>query len=195
MSLKLFVVLLGANVGDRNIEQHDVCFCISETLEDSYPDIIKFWPKAKTLHIDAYMCVEQIGDYAVIVPNKIVSKNDGSDGDDPKLFFINLGGYIKGVFEELHKKILVVAPSKEKAVSIVKKDPFFTDGKLLQDKHCPPHVDDKHQIGGATCDEVFDVNSVLDEDIGFNIVLKKVRENSDVYPEVVILGYHKIKVK
>ncbi len=192
MSLKLFIVLLGARTEDRNIEQHDVCFCVGETLEDLYDDIRALWLNALYLHIDAYMCVEQIRDYDVIVENRSVPTVDDIEENAKHLFFINLGGYQAGVFEEIHKKILVVASNVEKAKSIAKTDSFFSDEKLLQDEHCRPHVDDKYCIQGAACDDVIDVNNQFKKHKDVYIRLKKVREGSEIYPDIIIKGFHLI---
>lgn len=192
MSLKLFIVLLGARVEGRNVEQHDVCFCVGETLKDLYDDIRALWLNATHLHIDAYMCVKQIRDYDVIVENRSVPTVDDIEENAKHLFFINLGGYQAGVFEEIHKKILVVAGNLDEAKSIAKTDSFFSDEKLLQDEHCRPHVDDKHCIQGAVCDDVIDVNGKLKAEQNICIRLEKVREGSEIYPDIIIKGFHLI---
>ena len=97
--MKLFYVILGATPIGRNIEQHDVFFGIGENLKDLVPDMKKFWPEAKgKIHIDCYQEVQFVDGFEV----KIVEKT--SESVENHLFFINLGGYQNGKFEELHEQ-------------------------------------------------------------------------------------------
>ena len=51
--------------------------------------------------------------------NSIVSNNG------LKLFFVNLGGYQQGSFEEFHYKLLIVATSQAEAISQAKPSKFY----------------------------------------------------------------------
>lgn len=51
--------------------------------------------------------------------NSIVSNNG------LKLFFVNLGGYQQGSFEEFHYKLLIVATSQAEAISQAKRSKFY----------------------------------------------------------------------
>lgn len=100
----LFVVLLGGKHPASKIEVHDVVFASGEQLQDTYPQLARQWFGArKGLHVDAWMTVDGVDDYQVRL-------SDIQPGpDDPRLFFINLGGYEPGEFGEAHRYLLVVA--------------------------------------------------------------------------------------
>ena len=96
--MKLFYIILGCTPKGRNIEQHDVFFGIAKTLKDLVPAMKNFWPEAEgKIHIDCYQEVKFADGYKV----KIVEKK--SEANENQLFFINLGGYKPGFFEEFHE--------------------------------------------------------------------------------------------
>ncbi|SEN03048.1 protein of unknown function [Chryseobacterium taichungense] len=109
--MKLFYIILGATPPGRNIEQHDVFFGIAENLKDLVEDMKDFWKEAKgKIHIDCYQEVKFVDGYEV----KIVER--GSETSEEQLYFLNLGGYKRGFFEEFHEQHLVVANSMGDAV-------------------------------------------------------------------------------
>ena len=106
---KLFLVMLGGRHARANTEVHDVVLAIGDCLEDVYPQLKQAWfGESKGLHIDSWMQINGVEtedkQYQILVKDK------PSTRDDLKLFLINLGGYDRQEFGELHRYILVVAP-------------------------------------------------------------------------------------
>lgn len=148
---KLFYFLLGYTPTGRHTEQHDVFFCIGENLKSVKPDIAAFWPDAGKIHIDCWREVNNVNGYEI----SIVEKNNESK--QMNLFFINLGGYLPGSFEEHHYKLLAVAKDMGEAVRIAKQSTFYKQYNT-EDKKGISHVDDKY---GVDVDEIFNVAEVL----------------------------------
>lgn len=183
--LKLYVVILGGRPEGAVIEQHNVFVGCGKCIKDLYDPIKKFWSEAQPVHIDAYMCVEQVGDYDVVIVDETSVNNPPFDLEQ-KLYFVNLGGYFKGLFGESHKSILVVAESIDVAKTIARQDPFYTE--VINEGQAVPHIDDIHVIDHS--EEPVNINFLL-QNSGFEIHLRKVRSGSQIYPEIVV-GYHKI---
>ncbi len=101
---KLFVVMLGGTHPKAKVELHDVVFAVGDTLESTYPQLRAQWfGEPRGAHVDSWMEVDGVEQYQVRfsdAPAQAVA---------PKLFFINLGGYEKGVFGEAHRYLLLVA--------------------------------------------------------------------------------------
>ncbi|MBP8067743.1 MAG: DUF1543 domain-containing protein [Pedobacter sp.] len=149
---KLFMILIGATPKGRNIEQHDVFFGIANSVKELLPEMKAFWPEAKDkIHIDAYRIVNKVGTYKVTV----VAKADESKEDLTSLFFLNLGGYKEGEFEELHYKMLVVADQKALAIKEAKESAFY---KHTGFKGATSHIDDKF---GVDVDDIFEIKDIL----------------------------------
>lgn len=183
--MKLFYVILGATPIGRNIEQHDVFFGIAENLKDLIPDMKKFWPEAKgKIHIDAYKEVQFVDGFEV----KIVEKN--TDIPENHLFFINLGGYKQGQFEELHEQILMVDQSMAKIIRRVKKTEFY---KTMGFPEAVSHIDDKH---GVDIDDIYKVNDILPLRMkeNYSIILEKTEiENQENFTFIGYLAISKLK--
>lgn len=179
--LKLFYIILGATPKGRNIEQHDVFFGIAESLKDLVPDMKDFWKEAEgKIHIDCYQEVKFADGYEV----EIVEK--GQKTTEDQLYFINLGGYKKGFFEEFHEHHLMVGKSMGEIVKKAKDTEFYHtmgfDGAVS-------HIDDKH---GVDIDDIFNVSDILPEKMKekYSIVLKK--SNVENQENLMGLGYLKI---
>lgn len=179
--LKLFYIILGATPKGRNIEQHDVFFGIAESLKDLVPDMKDFWKEADgKIHIDCYQEVKFADGYEV----EIVEK--GQKTTEDQLYFINLGGYKKGFFEEFHEQHLMVGKSMGEIVKKAKDTEFYHtmgfDGAVS-------HIDDKH---GVDIDDIFNVSDILPEKMKekYSIVLKK--SNVENQENLMGLGYLKI---
>lgn len=100
----LFVVMLGGRHSGAKIEVHDVAFVIADSLEACYPQLRQGWfGSQKGLHIDSWLEVDGVDGYRVTF-----SDLQPAPGE-PRLFFINLGGYEPGQFGEAHQYLLVVA--------------------------------------------------------------------------------------
>ena len=91
--VRLFMVLLGSKPDGRHTEQHDVFFSVSHSLKELVPEIKAFWPGAKSLHIDGWREVNWVDGYKIEVRKK--EGRQAASEEEPKIFFINLGGYRK----------------------------------------------------------------------------------------------------
>jgi hypothetical protein len=147
---KLFMVVLGCTPKDRLIEQHDIFFGIAEELKDLVEEMKNFWP-VDDLHIDCWKIIEQVGNYKVVINEK----PSETENKEKQLFFINLGGYLPNIFEELHYKTVVVASDKAEAIKQVKATDFY---KVNSYKGAESHIDDQY---GIDIDEIFTINEVL----------------------------------
>lgn len=180
---KLFMLMLGCRPAGRNTEQHDMFFAIGEQLKDLVPAIKAFWPEAKgNLHIDAWREVTQVNGYQIrVVPKAAVPAETGTD----KLFFLNLGGYKPGEFDEFHYKMLAVAPDQAGAVKQAKQTAFY---KHTGFKDAPSHIDDKF---GVDVDEVFEVKDILTAEDKEKYRLA-ITPNADVREDDLSLGYFQL---
>ncbi len=183
--MKLFYTILGATPKGRNTEQHDVFFGIAETLKDLIPDMKRFWPEAKgKIHIDGYQELQFVDGFEL----KIVEKN--SELSENHLFFINLGGYEPGKFEELHQQYMMVGKSMAEIIRRVKKTEFY---KTMGFKNAESHIDDKY---GVDIDDIFKVTDILPEEMKekYSIVLEKSNvENKENYTFIGYLALSKLK--
>lgn len=144
---KLYMILLGCKPKGRHTEQHDIFFAIANEVKELVPTINAFWPEANgKIHLDAYRIVNHVSGYKVDVIERSTAT-----GSANRLFFMNLGGYQTGVFEELHYKMLMVAEEKNVAIKNAKESEFFK-------QYFSPHIDDKY---GVDVDDVFDIEDVL----------------------------------
>ena len=175
-NLKLFVILLGCKPERRNVEQHDIFVGVAEELRDLKSDMEAFWPGVD-LHIDGYIALNHIDEYMLefLPKTEAVSVSEG----EPKLYFINLGGYKSPDLEEYHKKFLIVAKSLPEAVSIAKEDSFYKEGQ--NNSADRSHVDDKEAIDDIIC--------ISDSLPYFKIALVKKTDNFFPFSERKI-GYH-----
>ena len=103
--MKLFMFYIGGDVKGANIELHDVRFAIGEEWQDCFFSLRRqWWGDPKSLHIDAWAEVTQADGHDVHLRTDVQKDAPG------KLFFLNMGGYAPGQFEEAHQNILLVAP-------------------------------------------------------------------------------------
>ncbi|MCW3093742.1 MAG: hypothetical protein JWP81_4811 [Ferruginibacter sp.] len=152
--LKLYMILLGCTPPGRNTEQHDIFFSIGRQLKDLVPEMISFWPEAAgRIHIDAWREVTLVGNYEVNIVEKGTEIKEPAA--DTKLFFINLGGYKAGEFDEFHYKMLVAARGKGEAIMEAKKTAFFRHTGF---PGANSHVDDKY---GFDVDDFFEIADIL----------------------------------
>ena len=101
--MKLFMFYVGGDCANSNIELHDVRFSVGATAEDCHDDLrTQWWGTRKSLHLDWWGAVEQAGGYDI----ELVADPVDNPGT---LFFVNLGGYDRAEFGELHRNVLVVA--------------------------------------------------------------------------------------
>ena len=176
--MKLFYVILGATPKGRNIEQHDVFFGIAENLKDLVPDMKDFWKEAdEKIHIDAYQEVKFADGYEV----KFVEK--GQEFSDNQLYFINLGGYKKGYFEEFHEQHLMVGSSMAEIVKKAKQTDFY---KTMGFENAVSHIDDKH---GVDIDDIFNVNDILPKKMKEKYSIILIKSDAENQENRMGLGY------
>lgn len=157
--VSLFFILLGCRPDGRKTEQHDVFAGIGTDLQSLKPAVIASWPEAKgKLHLDAWRKVCFVDGYRVrVMP--MTSATTASQ-EQKALWFVNLGGYASGVFEEFHQKLLLVAENKAYAIRKAKSHPFFAQYNLPAGGAA--HIDDKWLFD---VDDVATVESLLPEEM------------------------------
>ena len=183
LSMNLFMVLIGCKPTGRHTEQHDVFFGIANELRDLIPAFEEFWPEAKgKMHVDGYRLVNQVNGYDI----SIIHKAELPIAPPAKLFFINLGGYKKGEFEEFHYKMLIAAEDKSAAINLSKQTAFF---KHTNFEGANSHIDDKY---GIDIDDLYEIEDILDPDSKskYTIVLAKAEIEKE---DSIHLGYYKLK--
>jgi hypothetical protein len=151
---KLFMVLVGATPKGRHTEQHDVFFGIGESLNSLVPAIEAFWPDAiGRVHIDAWREVTHVDGFSI----KVQPRGAAAAATN-KLYFINLGGYKPGEFEEYHYKTIIAGPDKGAAVKRSKETSFY---KHIGFKGAESHIDDKY---GIDVDDAHEIADILPQD-------------------------------
>ena len=155
----LFMVQLGGRPEGRLIEQHDIFFGVANQVRELVDDINHHWPEVKNKwHIDSYRAITKVGNHTVKL---IESDNQAANDNGLKLFFINLGGYQRGSFEEFHHKLLIVAATQAEAIKQAKQSTFYKEF-TFKDKDSPfnaaSHIDDKFQVD---IDDIYDVNDLV----------------------------------
>lgn len=146
------MILLGCKPPGRNTEQHDIFFGIGENLAALKQEMIQAWPEANgKMHIDAWREVNIVDGFIITV----MERREETPAADLRLFFLNLGGYKPGDFEEYHYKMLVVAKDKGEAVQQAKQTAFY---KHTGFEGAVSHIDDKY---GVDVDDVFEIEDIL----------------------------------
>jgi len=107
--LNLFVIYLGGAHEKSLIELHDIRFIAANTIEETYTDLKNWWGTPESLHIDAWGCLSQADGHDISL------KNTPPLETLKKLYFVNLGGYDRSQFTELHKNVFIVAENDSKA--------------------------------------------------------------------------------
>ncbi|MBC5841157.1 DUF1543 domain-containing protein [Flavobacterium sp. F-380] len=183
--LKLYMVMLGCTPKGRLTEQHDIFFGIGTSVKDLVPEMKAFWPEAKgKIHIDAWREITAVDNHLI----QVIDKTEKQPENENTLFFINLGGYKKGEFEEYHYKMVTVSKTLGAATRKVKSTTFF--------KHCgfegagASHIDDKY---GIDVDETHRVNDILDSQYKDQYGLKITKSNQPLEEDELHIGYVKIK--
>ncbi len=181
--MKLFMVLLGSKPEGRYTEQHDVFFGIGESLKTLLPDMYAFWPEAKKrIHIDAWREVTNVDGHRVTVVSKEAVPANGA----VKLFFINLGGYKPGEFEEYHYKMLVAAPGKGIAIRQSKETAFYRHTGF---KGAESHIDDRY---GIDVDDFYEIEDILPASVKDQYALTITKETG-IPEDEWHLGYLKVE--
>lgn len=181
MHLKLFFFLLGCRPQGRLTEQHDVFFGIGATIADIIPSIKSFWKEAEgKIHVDAWREVNFVDGYQINVVPRLETKVESSE---KKLFFLNLGGYKPGDFEEYHYKLLCVATDKSEAISIAKRTAFF---KHTGFEGAGSHIDDKY---GIDVDDVYEIKDILPDVMKEAYMLVITKQKHEAVNDELRIGY------
>ena len=115
--LQLYQVMLGGHAPRATVELHDVVFAVGTDLKSLYGQLRAAWfGDLNGAHIDAWQVIAGVDGWRVRLDHA------APQADAPKLFFVNLGGYISGRFGEEHRYELVVAQdmAQAKAAALAK---------------------------------------------------------------------------
>ena len=180
------MVLMGCRPKGRLTEQHDIFFGIATSLAELVPAMKEAWPEAKgVLHLDAWRTVTQIDGYAV----EVREKQNGEQQSPVKLFFINLGGYKEGEFDEFHYKMILAAENKGEAVSKSKQTAFYKHMgfKSATSLAATSHIDDKYGVAVDDFHEIQDILSTTFREKYQLVITKKEGAEDPLH-----IGYYKI---
>ena len=188
--LTLYMVQLGGRPKGRLIEQHDIFFGVANQVKELIADIDSHWPEVKSKwHIDSYRAITKVDNHAI----RLVESNEQVESShDLKLFFINLGGYQQGSFEEFHYKLLVVAASQAEAIKQAKQSEFYKQF-TFKDKTSPfnaaSHIDDKFEVD---IDDIYNVGDLLSN---VQLLIEPISDTDDldVMEDKEYVGYLSIK--
>ncbi|KAA5532370.1 DUF1543 domain-containing protein [Taibaiella lutea] len=186
-ALKLYMVIIGCTPPGRFTEQHDVFFGIGASMKSLIPAMKAFWPEAKgKIHVDAWREVSNVEGHAItVIPNDGIT--EANHQHDLSLFFLNLGGYKEGEFEEYHYKMLAVAKDAAAAIKEAKKTTFY---KHTGYKGAESHVDDKY---GIDVDDIYLLKDILNQSYKQQYRLFISEEKEVNLPEDVLnIGYYKL---
>ena len=163
----LFLVVLGGRTATCHVELHDVRWVVGSCIEDTIPSLRREWfGLQKGLHVDSYKAITQVDGFAIHLMPSAVDQAEFSERDDAgpvnRLWFVNLGGYLRESLQEQHQFGLVVAGSQQAAKARAKARWLRNSLQL--------HKDDLHSIN---C--VGDVDDCLPIDglDGWRITLRK----------------------
>ena len=181
--MKLFMILIGCKPQGRHTEQHDIFFGIAHSIKELIPEMKLFWPETKgVFHLDGWREVTQVDGQAI----QIVLKEEAFAFDKTQqLFFINLGGYKMGEFEEFHYKLITAAPDKSIAIQQAKQTAFF---KHTHFEGANSHIDDKY---GVDVDDIYEIEDILSSATKekYSIVLTSA---ATIMNDELHLGYFKL---
>ena len=179
---KLFMLLLGCKPPGRHTEQHDVLFAIGQTPKDLVEQINNFWPEAMgRLHLDAWREVTSVSGYQISVVEKPATGSKSAN----KLFFINLGGYQKDVFDEQHYVLLSVSPNNAEAVKNARQSLFYQHNEF---PGAESHIDDKYAVD---VDDLYEVEDILPPNQKEKYTIQ-ISEAANLPEDEMHLGYFKL---
>ena len=178
---KLFLLLLGCKPEGRLIEQHDVFFGIGTSLKSLVPQIKAFWPEAKgKIHIDAWREITAVDGWEI----QVIPKSEAS-GKGPKLFFLNLGGYKPGEFEEYHYRLLGVAENLSQAVKKARATTFYRHHRF---KGAVSHIDEQY---GIDLDDAYEIEEILNPQ-DKSLYSLRITDRLGIAQDQIHLGYLKL---
>jgi Domain of Unknown Function (DUF1543). len=107
---KLFIFMLGGKHPRARIEVHDIVPAIASDYRDAFPWLRRHWfGDLAGAHIDGWICLDGLEGY------RLEFATAAPAADAPRLYLINLGGYLADQFGEQHQYIPVVAHSAAEA--------------------------------------------------------------------------------
>lgn len=190
--LTLYMVQLGGRPKGRLIEQHDIFFGVAGQLPELITDINNHWPEVKNKwHIDSYRAITKVDNYTI----KLIETNEQVENNsDLKLFFINLGGYQQGSFEEFHYKLLVVAASQADAIKQAKQSEFYKTFTFKDDESpfdAASHIDDKFEVD---IDDIYNVGDLVSNiQLLIEPIVEMETSNIEIKEDKEYVGYLSIK--
>jgi hypothetical protein len=182
--LKLFMLLLGCKPPGRHTEQHDVFFGIATSLHELVAEIKAFWPEPERIHIDAWREINTVDDWQITISER---SDNTRMNTGPRLFFINLGGYLPDRFEEQHYMLLTAKHDRAKAMEEAKQTTFFRHNHF---EGANSHIDDKY---GVDVDDIYEIEDILsaNQKARYHI---NISPANDLVADPIHLGYLKLSV-
>jgi len=157
---RLHAFCLGGRAPGCNVELHDVAFAVGAEVADCHTRLLDAWfGTPDELHIDAWCRLDRVDGHRVEL-----HREPATDG--PRLYFVNIGGYVAGEFGERHAWGLFVGHGKAGVKARAKSE-------LLAGKDSI-HRDDLH-----------DVDDIIAVDPGGGWHLRLVPDPDAGVPEVV----------
>ena len=101
--MKLFAIYVGGELAGANIELHDMRFVAAPSMADTHAELRRqWWGTPDSLHLDCWAELNHADGYDVIL------RREPYPGPE-RLYYVNLGGYDRARFTELHRNMFVVA--------------------------------------------------------------------------------------
>lgn len=140
--MNLFVIYIGGMHEKSLIELHDIRFVVANSIEETYPYLRNsWWGRSEGLHLDSWGILKYADGYNISLRPTAYSGIE-------KLYFVNLGGYDKTKFTELHENVFIVASTPEEAK---------VKAKNLVSHWEVPHKDNQYEI-----EHILDVSNIID---------------------------------
>ena len=125
--ISLFLVTLGGNCKNSNVELHDVRWVAGHSINDTIPILRSQWfGDPKGLHIDSYLSIHHVDGFAIsLAQSNAINRYSSKDVahhycQEEKLWFINLGAYNPQCLIEMHCFELLVSDSRRNAIALAK---------------------------------------------------------------------------
>ncbi len=156
--MKLFVVMVGGDTPNSNIEVHDIRFVVGDTIEDCFEQLKEqWWGVPESLHLDCWGSLEVADGYKISLKNTPSSQNEA-------LYFVHMGGYSSQIFSELHHNVFLVGTSIQEVLDRASSDSALASWNL-------PHKDNLFEI-----DKVINLQTLLKQH-GLYVHLEKTEED------------------
>jgi len=175
------MILIGCKPPGRHIEQHDIFFGIGNSITEIVPQLIQHWPETEgKMHIDGWRQIRNVGSHRI----SVIPKTQEQSGT--RLFFINLGGYKPGEFDEFHYKMIIAAKDKTQAIQEAKASAFY---KHTGFPGATSHIDDKY---GIDIDDIYDIQDILPASMTAQYTILAEASTESLPEDELHLGYFKL---